>query len=1042
MEALQYFHYGQLVHHGEPKGDERVLAKSSGISDEFIQLALETAKIPAKPNTTGISWGVLRTKRGQPLIITRAEKGEAGQITYQFIEAPTSILRELASNFKALSAYLSDPLPVYAMLGDSLSAIELNDIKQTTEEQVDNLLDLLSYAHNNTRYIQPLIEAVISSKPLVITHAPESSEERMGFVQGLLTLLPSSTRFGITILLHNVPDSGFSAQIMFMEDVPEKLHAIVYNWESGQISSKETHGEYSRFIVSQMRLDPELVIRETEKLTPTAGWRFNSGDNLAEALDYASHRSKLDQSIKSGMPVEVFAIAKVLSHDPTLNDEQRLMYSRHLINFSLALQNLSHIDAITATMNSNKELENEVYQYMSKALEEGQGAIIFETLVRWRDNPFSPHGPKWSQLLAKSALAELDSLIADQDAETISDYLDDIQKLGIQAEPIVTRVIERVLPLVSRNPELPPKLMFIAITMLDDDKLQKLMSSSRFIQLLSDDVKRLLALLSQPERKAPRHSLMRAVNSVDESVRDTALIAFTKLAYNNQRIDLIDEQALDALIQALNKNKSALDTNTILEITNTVHDNLTFLPKPAPRLLLQLYLMTENYESLVHAMIIQSRDIYGAGNQIDYIQSVEDTFAKTKLTPEEARHAIAELEEQKIGDIALIAAMLGVLEGTQWHSDLQYLATRIMQELSNDLHVLEMLPSKTTFSLLQYQARQGDMHRLRVAARVTGSCASFDFGKAGMTVANNAYKLLDSNDRTRPVALEVVHQYIRECDEKPARHFIKIYGERLGNDIAKKLQLSYEFSNLMARMDWMSYLNSLQITINLLQSAVDAYQNKNNQPNLGDVRLLIANVGRDTNIATHKKLSNELRRLAHNIVILGQRHERRGSDSDRHIEGIVKGSNDPRSTLDVYRSAGGHLLNKKVHPFRTKDGNSHHPLGEMSSEDLIDQIGLASELLHQAANARPSSRDMWTYTAIVDEIDSQTSALLDDHTDDLRQMGRNWQRLADLIIYIYKNSNTKIIEAGNARGKRLDILEAQPENALELFRFIYGHFGK
>jgi hypothetical protein len=1042
MKSLQYFHYGQLVHHGKPIGDERILSKTNGISDDFIQLALETAKIPAKPDTIGISWGILRTKRGQPMVLARAEKGDAEQIIYQFIELPTDVLRELAGNLKALLPYVSKALPIYEMLGDPLQAIDLGDVTQTTDEQVDSLLDLLSYAHNNTRYIQPLIEAVISSKPLVITNAPDSTEERIGFIQGLLTLLPSSTRFGVTFLLHNTPDSDFSAQIMFMDTVPTELPVIEYNWESGQISSKETQSEYSRFITSQMRLDPAMVIRETAKLTPTAGWRFNSGDTLEEALDYASHRAKLDQSISSGMPVEVFAIATVLAHDPTLDDEQRLMYSRHLINFSLALRDLSHVDAITTTMNTHKEFENEVYQYMFQALEDGQNTIIFETLVRWLHDPFSPQGPKWTQMLSRAALAELGSLIASQDIEAISDYLDDIQKLGTQSQSIVTRVIEQILPLASQSPELPPKLMFIAITLLGDEKLHKLMGTARFIQLLPDDIRRLLALYSQRDRKAPRHTLIRAVNSVDKSVQDTALIAFTKLAFTNQRIDLIDEQVLEQLVKILNKNKLALDRETIIHIANQVHDNLAFLPKPAPRLLLQLYLITESYQNLTQAMIIQSRDIYGAGNQIDYIQSIADTFAQTDLTVDEAKQAIAELEEQKVGNIALLAAILGVLEGTKWHSDLQYLAIRVMQELSTNLHALEMLPAKTTFALLQYQARQSDLHRLRVAARVIGSCAALDFGKAGMAVVNDAYRLLNSNERTRPIAIEVVRQYIRECDEKPAQHFIKIYSDRLSNEVAKKLQVSYEFSNIMARMDWISYLSSLQIAVNLLQSVVDAYYEKGRQPNLGDTRLLVANIKQEASLGNHKKLSQELRRLAHNIVILGQRNERRGSDSERYIESIVKGSSDPRSTLDVYRVAGGHLLAKQVYAFRTKNGDPRHPLGDLSNTELIDHISIASELLHQAANAQPTSRDMWTYSSLVDEIDSQTSGLLDDHSDELRQMGRNWQRLADLIAYIYKNSDTKVIEASNARGKRLDILEAQPENVLELFRFIYGHFGQ
>jgi hypothetical protein len=232
----------------------------------------------------------------------------------------------------------------------------------------------------------------------------------------------------------------------------------------------------------------------------------------------------------------------------------------------------------------------------------------------------------------------------------------------------------------------------------------------------------------------------------------------------------------------------------------------------------------------------------------------------------------------------------------------------------------------------------------------------------------------------------------------------------------------------------------LQITVDLLQAAVDAYQDKNKHPNLGDTRLLVTNLGRDTSIGKRKQLSNELRRLAHTIVILGQRNDRRGASNERQFENIVNGKDDPRSTVDVYRAAGGYLLNKQVHPFRTKEGDLRHPLGDLSTEDIIDNITLASDILHQAANAQASSRNTFPYSALIDEIESQTKALIQDHSDELRQMGRNWQRLADLINYIYKNGDTKVIEASNAKGKKLDDLEDEPENVLELFRFIYGHF--
>lgn len=1043
MDALQYFHYGQLVHNGEIRGDARVLAKSKGIKDDFIKLVLETSKISPLPDTVGVSWGMLRTRRGQPLTFARAEQDASGAITYQYIQMPADSVRELAGNLSALSQYLTAPLPAYAMLGDDLTAIKPENISLTTDQQVDSLLDLMSYARNNTRNIEPLIGAIVSGTPLIVINAPHEGDVRLGFIQGLLTLLPASTRLGVTYLSHATPDSAIKAQLMFMETAPDAENQVVYDWDSGKVSGKEIKNEYSRFVTSQMRLDPEQVTRETEKLTITAGWRFNSGDNLSKALNYASHRAKVDQSLENGMPVEVSSVATILLEDPTLSDEQRLMYSRHLINFSLALDDLQYVDSITATMNQHKEIEEEVLKYMSNALDSGQGAIIFETLVRWQENPFSPTGPKWQQMMGKAALSELDELIEDQDAEMVSDYLDDINRLGKQATPIIGRVIDRVLPLADREPSIPIKILLLAMRNLDDTKLQSLISTSRFVRPLPSDVKRMLALFSQRDQTAPPGTLIRAVKSIPESEQVSALIAFIRQAYSNKRIDLIDERVLNELVKSLNVNPTLIDGHFLTGIAEAIQTTtLERMKRPAPRLVLQLLLLSQNYVALDTLMVAQSRDIYGAEGQREYIKSIQDTFAKTNIPASDVLDALTVMEQMELNQIPIAVATFGALEGTGWSPQLKAVADKMMKEVADNQRLLEALPPESVYSLLQYTARMGDIRRIRIAARVMGSCAAHDGGKDGLKAVNRAYKMLDSNDKTRLISIEVIRQYIREADEKPAHHMIKFYGDRLGADISRKLQMSYEFSNLTARMDWLTYASSLQLTVDMLQAMVNAYDKPASRPNLGDTRLVVDHFRKQLSIGQNRELGEDLRKLAHAIVVLGQRHDRRSSTSDKHNESIARGKSDPRSVLDVYRASGGFLLDNSAYPFRIKEGNASNPLGENTVEDLAINFSIASTLLEEATNARPSSRNMWTNETLVDEINSQTATLIGEGAKQLHQMGRNWQRLADLVIHITKSGDAKIIEANNSRGRKLDKLETAPENELELLRFIYGHFAQ
>lgn len=1041
MDALHYFHYGQLIHNNQATGDARILAKSSGITDKFVELVLETAKVPALANTTGMSWGLLRTKRGEPMTLARAEINEVGATIYQFIALPTEAARDLAGNFEILKPYLIEPLPSYTMLGDDLSPIQVDDVSLSTEQQVDNLLDLMSYTGNNTRNLEPLIATIVTGTPLIITNAPHSPDERMGFIQGLLTLLPASTRLGVTFLLHNTPDSERRVKLMFMEDVPNMDDVVIYDWASGQVTGDVDKNDYSRFIVGQMRLDPEAVIRETAKLTPTAGWRFNSGDNLADALDYASHRAKVDQSIANSMPVEVASVAKILGEDPTLSDEQRRMYSRHLINFSLALDDLQYVDAVIATMSQYQDIEDEVYQYMSAALNKGQSVTIFETLVRWRDNPFSPNGKRWQKMLTDSALPALDNILQEDDDEAVIDYLNNINRVGTQARSVIGRVIDRVLPKAERNEEIPSQLLLMAIQNLDDSKLHGLINTPRFIKPLSSDVKRLLVLLSDPEREAPPNTMMRAIRSMDESVQESALTAFVKQAYYQKRIDLIDERVLHELVKILNNRPMAIENNLIAEITDEIQTNtLSNMKQPAPRLLLQLLIHSERYDKLAKTMSQQSRDIYRAEGQLKYIRSIQEAFSKTSMSPEQALSAVSSLESHNQRGVSHVVAIFGSLEGARWHSTLRTIADSAMSEAANNQRILEVLPPQSVFSLLQYYARQGDAQRLRAAARLMGSCAAYDRSKVGLSATNQAYKLLNSNDRTRPVAIEVVRQYVREANDQPAQHMIKFYGERLGSNIAGKLQTSYNFSSVMARMDWLTYASSLEITIDLLQTVTNAYHKNNQRPELGAMRLMVDRFRKEVSIAEHKDLRDDLRSLTHSIVTLGQYHERRSSTSAKHNQAILSGTVDPRSVVDVYRAAGGYLLNKRQHPLRMGDSNPRKPFGSGSSEEIMFDISVASGVLYQASKVQSSRRDRWAYQSIVDELNSQTRALVGTHQDALRRMGRNWQRLADLIVYLNQNSDAKVFEPNNSRGRRLDKLEIQPKNTLELFRFLYGFF--
>jgi hypothetical protein len=94
-----------------------------------------------------------------------------------------------------------------------------------------------------------------------------------------------------------VPSTQTDAQIRFHGGGKLSRETLVYDWPSGNMAGKAVDDEYSRYIISQLRLDAELVSKETRGLTAVAAWRIKRGEGLADALGYAAHRLKMNNAL-------------------------------------------------------------------------------------------------------------------------------------------------------------------------------------------------------------------------------------------------------------------------------------------------------------------------------------------------------------------------------------------------------------------------------------------------------------------------------------------------------------------------------------------------------------------------------------------------------------------------------------------------------------------------------------------------------------------------------------------------------------------------
>lgn len=1044
MDSLDHFYYGQLIHHGTPAGEARVLAKSNGITDEHVKAALKSALLPALANAPDAAFALVRGgSKDLPYIFVQAQIGSVGQTMRHFYFPSGEMVRTIAGNIRALLPLIEKPMPEFAMLGDALPPAALPDPTElTTENQVDLLLDLMSYTRNNTRTIEPLLSAIIRNVPLVIQNAPPEGETRATFIQGLLSLLPSSTRFAVMFATHLTPGVNINAQVAFYDGAAPE-NAVIYDWETGKAGGVESKDDYSHFIVSQLRLDAELVTRETEKLTKVAGWRFRTGESLANALAYASHRARVDQSLQTNLPVEAAEIAKILAEDPTLDDTLRPMYAEHLIRFALALDEPQHANVVAPLVSQYPDLEQRIHAELMTAVQQGNGSLVFELLRNWLDDPRLSWGTPWTDLLHAAALAEMDELVQAKDTENLVSWLDDVQRLdaAFGVNRIAKRILEAMMPFVPAAPELAPRLLLMAMAYLDNGIAQKLLNSAGFVKHLPVELRRFVAAMQKNDAQLPAGIIPEATTFAGEKARPQIVLLLADMAYRAGRYDLLDMPTLQVLAEEIALSTHGQSQRDLLigiarshtpELVGTIAD-------PAPQYVFQLLLATGQIEALAQTMIVFARDVYGVDHLADYVRAIQRVFANVPLPTDQIAPTLGILNTQGITGIPRLGVVSGILQASGGAPEIAPLATDALQEIEVNPRYIEVMPVEVVNGILHYAASvsSGGRGLLRRVIRLLPEIAAQqDDDRVALQAISQAHKLLRGEHEEQ--ALELLCGYLRFAPEKPAQRVLQHYSKDATPETAARLNMAYGWSSFTGRKPFASYLDALHTTANLLETALSLYLRRQDRPSTQRLITIAENWRVRLDTQSHRQLGADLLRLAKLLAALGKHQAGR---SAKNTDAILLAQEAPQTPADVYRAAGGHLARGKAYPYKLQPVSDMPatPFGDMSAETLREHIAAAVALLRGALDSITGENPtIWQPAALTAELDSLTAALPDTDSKILRQAAQDFQRLADLIPLSIKDADISVVQDDSRVGKKLEDRQQQPRNLLELLRFFYG----
>ncbi len=1038
MVALEHFYYGQLVHHGAPKGEERVLARSKGVSDESIAIAQGLYRQVVLQDEARASWSLLRGNRDMPFLLFHAQQGEAGNTTQHVIILPSDVPRALQGNVGAYLALIPDKLPTFQMIADVMPVTF--DVPEAfgTAEQSNYLLDLMTYTRNKTRNIEPLLSAIIHGRTLAVINAPADVTARLGFIQGLLMLLPSSTRFSVTFSLYTPASEMPNVQVAFVEGNVGDPKATLYDWETGK-ASNEMENDYSRFIISQLRLDAEHAVQQADSLTNTAGWRFKSGDTLAEALAYASHRSKIDKSVMNNLPVETKDVSQILSDDPTLGDEMRVAYASHLIKFSLALEDTSYTDPVALTCAKFPSLAKSVHQLFVDAIQNGKATLIFQTLARWLENPLAPQSPEWTDLLNRAALMDLRDIVQAKDTESLKDFIGELQNM--QSAHLINRIVPKVIevsvPLASEDAKLPSQILLLGMTYLDRAAFQKLMNVPNLIKYLPREIKRFLAALGAKDGELPSGILVEAAEQLGDDHKDEALMQFVDIAYSANRFPLIDTPTLAQMARISTTPRGSKYLGTVLNVARQTSDErIESLPEPAPRYVLQLFLASRRYDLLAKAMVEQSKNIYGGERQLDYVKMLQTMFASTRLSVPDLKKAIETLRDLYVKDVPLVCAMCGMLEASDFSVEFSDIANEATQQMTTNPRYAQVIHYEAPLALLKYHLTHNNDAKVKQVALIMPKVAENKEDRDSLMAIRETYRQLNAHEAYQGLAFEVLRHYARIANPKPAQRIVEHYSKELGNPYATKLQRAIEFSTFTNGLSLAEYANAVYVTANLLQNAHEAFLKE--RPKATELDALLENFRVRVDKIRRQKVAGELLKLIKAVSQLGKAMDSKHLAYEA-VSAIAKGTEAPRNIVEIFRSAGGHLMKGKVVQIKLKQNTQPNPFGDMSPIEFHEQLIVANDVLRQPIKLFPSKVN-WTAKNIADELASFVSMSYGEDIEAIAiDLGNDWQRLAELLPLMTKDADPTLADENSRNARALDNQQQLPRNAMELCRYLYGY---
>jgi len=1033
-------------------GSAQTLARSGGVRPEHLVEVRRIAILPPPPGRTPTMPGALALFKGETIdyILARSEQRPSNPPLVEYLLLPAPMVRLMGGNLRCLGSYLRTPIPVEQRM--ETPPVLFSEVSPPThDQQAADLVALMNACKGNLKTVQGMLAGIVQGMGLVIVNAPAVLDTRLTFIQGIFGLLPAPVRVVISFATNVIDPAQTNTQIKFMASPVALDRHLTFDWETGKLAGEIPDDPYTKFIMSQLRLDVSLVIEATDKLARTAVWRSMRRETMSNALAWASKRASLDSAIREGLPAGRDMVASILQEDPTLPDDMRVLYAKHLVTFSLLTNDYEHTEIIPAMAAQNQEVADAIYEQLWAAAGTDKALSVYHLAEMWvAKAPLGVDVTRWRPLLGMAALAHLNTLLRG-DAAKLAAYLDTFLDAApvLQIDTAVAQMIGLCRKRAYENNEIARLLFLLAMTYVPLGGLQRLFSDQALMAQLPVSLRGIMPLLLPAARQrepAQAGVLARASELFGLDYQPVILGRLVEWALTLPRLDLIDENALKGLIRLANSPQARRFDALLGHVVNDLSQLtvIRVMPPGAQCALVQLQLARRQFDAAAQQITFYQDMLYTGSGQETLSKIAREAYKGVDLPPRLMGIALEALQRGGLKAINAAFAEFGALEAGDWSDELTDAAIHLTGILFAEPRLIAALGIEPALRLLQAHSERRDTNdALRTASALTSYMLTF--GEGGTALLDRMFPLINWNAEVGEAAMELARTYIRSAPAEQGAQVPRLLA-RHGSEVGTALDATYRLHQIVGGPDFVGFAERVKMAANLLLDLATFYSDGKELPSLIKLRRNAESVTGGLTNSERARLSECLTRIGGQILRLTALHNSRAvrrnkAENEARRLALIKNRIAPMTAVESLTWMSGYLSEGREVNINLNRDASGMLLGARSVNILLREGELIAALFggmiaaFSEDNTLESPRAAWAA-----EIEGLWSGVSLFKQRELRDsFVEDAQRLAQIILYVGERGNERSLQSTGV-GKQLFIGKGQPRTVIDALRWLSGYF--